>query len=675
MFLKLFTISFFFNLLFQSQETSSQSTNFTYNDGFNPPTDISLQGITTVTPNGLLKLTNYTVQKTGHAFYTKPIRFKDSPNGTVYSFSTTFVFAIHSQISILSGHGIAFVVAPNPSLPYATASQYIGLFNITNNGNDTNQVFAVELDTIRSTEFNDTDDNHVGIDINSLKSERTSLAGWWDEKGQFKNLSLISRKPMQVWVDYDGGSHKIDVTMAPFNEDKPRRPLVSAVRDLSSVISQDMFVGFSSATGSVLSEHFILGWSFKVNGEAQPLALSRLPKLPRFEPKRISDFFKIGMPLISLFLIFCFIFLVCFLVRRRRKFAEEMDEWEKEFGKNRFRFKDLYYATKGFKEKDLLGTGGFGSVYKGVIPGTKLEIAVKRVSHESRQGMKEFVAEIVSIGRMSHRNLVPLLGYCRRRGELLLIYDFMPNGSLDKYLYNTPEVTLNWKQRIKVILGVASGLFYLHEEWEQVVIHRDVKASNVLLDGELNGRLGDFGLARLYDHGSDPQTTHVVGTLGYLAPEHTRTGRATTATDVFAFGAFLLEVTCGRRPIEIRHEIDETFLLVEWVFGLWNKGNILDAKDPNMGYEYDEKEVEMVLKLGLLCSHPDPRARPSMRQVLQYLRGDAKLPDLSPLDFSGSGMILGLQDGFSELGMSYSSSVFKGFTGGSIADSLLSGGR
>ncbi|KAF2580392.1 hypothetical protein F2Q70_00008513 [Brassica cretica] len=675
MFLKLFTISFFFNLLFQSQETSSQSTNFTYNDGFNPPTDISLQGITTVTPNGLLKLTNYTVQKTGHAFYTKPIRFKDSPNGTVYSFSTTFVFAIHSQIPILSGHGIAFVVAPNPSLPYATASQYIGLFNITNNGNDTNQVFAVELDTIRSTEFNDTDDNHVGIDINSLKSERTSLAGWWDEKGQFKNLSLISRKPMQVWVDYDGGSHKIDVTMAPFNEDKPRRPLVSAVRDLSSVISQDMFVGFSSATGSVLSEHFILGWSFKVNGEAPPLALSRLPKLPRFEPKRISDFFKIGMPLISLFLIFCFIFLVCFLVRRRRKFAEEMDEWEKEFGKNRFRFKDLYYATKGFKEKDLLGTGGFGSVYKGVMPGTKLEIAVKRVSHESRQGMKEFVAEIVSIGRMSHRNLVPLLGYCRRRGELLLVYDFMPNGSLDKYLYNTPEVTLNWKQRIKVILGVASGLFYLHEEWEQVVIHRDVKASNVLLDGELNGRLGDFGLARLYDHGSDPQTTHVVGTLGYLAPEHTRTGRATTATDVFAFGAFLLEVTCGRRPIEIRHEIDETFLLVEWVFGLWNKGNILDAKDPNMGYEYDEKEVEMVLKLGLLCSHPDPRARPSMRQVLQYLRGDAKLPDLSPLDFSGSGMILGLQDGFSELGMSYSSSVFKGFTGGSIADSLLSGGR
>ncbi|XP_019102508.1 PREDICTED: L-type lectin-domain containing receptor kinase IV.1-like isoform X4 [Camelina sativa] len=677
MFLKLFTI-FLFCFLSQSLKSSSQTLNFIYNNGFNQQKDISIQGITTITPNGLLKLTNTTVQKTGHAFYTKPIRFKDSQNGTVSSFSTTFVFAINPQIDILSGHGIAFVVAPKPGLPDATPSQYLGLFNIGNNGNDTNHVFAVELDTIRSTEFNDTDDNHVGIDINSLKSVNSAYAGWWDEKAQFKNLSLISRKPMQVWVDYDGRSNKIDVTMAPFNEDKPLKPLVSAVRDLSSVLLQDMYVGFSSATGSVLSEHYVLGWSFGLNEKAPPLALSRLPKLPRFplKPLKISDFYKIGMPLISLFLIFSFIFLVFYIVRRRRKFAEELEDWEKEFGKNRFRFKDLYYATKGFKEKDLLGSGGFGSVYKGVMPGTKLEIAVKRVSHESRQGMKEFVAEIVSIGRMSHRNLVPLLGYCRRRGELLLVYDFMPNGSLDKYLYNTPEVTLNWKQRIKVILGVGSGLFYLHEEWEQVVIHRDVKASNVLLDGELNGRLGDFGLARLYDHGSDPQTTHVVGTLGYLAPEHTRTGRATTATDVFAFGAFLLEVTCGRRPIEMQHETDETFLLVDWVFGLWNKGNILAAKDPNMGSEYDEKEVEMVLKLGLLCSHSDPRARPSMRQVLHYLRGDAKLPDLSPLDLSGTGMMFGVHDGFSELGMSYSSSVFKGFTGGSsIADSQLSGGR
>jgi serine/threonine protein kinase len=136
-----------------------------------------------------------------------------------------------------------------------------------------------------------------------------------------------------------------------------------------------------------------------------------------------------------------------------------------------------------------LGIGGFGRVYRGILPTSKIEIAVKKVSHESRQGMKQFVAEIVSIGRLRHRNLVPLLGYCRRKGELFLVYDYMPNHSLDKYLFDQPKVTLSWSQRFRVIKGVASRLFYLNEEWERVVIHRDVKASNILLDGELNARL------------------------------------------------------------------------------------------------------------------------------------------------------------------------------------------
>lgn len=675
MFIKLI----FFFLLLLSRTSRSSSQILTYN-GFNPPTDISLQGLATVTPNGLLKLTNTTVQKTGHAFYTKPIRFKESssPNATVSSFSTSFVFAIYSQIPTLSGHGIAFVVAPSPGLPSALPSQYIGLFNSSNNGNDTNHVFAVEFDTIQSNEFGDPNDNHVGIDINGLRSVTYSTAGYWNDKNTFQTLNLISRKLMQIWISYDSLGNRIDVTLSPYGSDKPSKPLITHVIDLSPVLLQDMYVGFASATGSVISEHYVAGWSFRLNGEAPSLTSSDLPKLPRFEPKRVSDFYKIGAPLISLFLIFSVISLAFYVARRRKKFEEELDDWETEFGKNRFRFKELYHATKGFKEKDLLGSGGFGRVYRGILPTSKLEVAVKRVSHDSKQGMKEFVAEIVSIGRMSHRNLVPLLGYCRRRGELLLVYDYMPNGSLDKYLYNNPERTLDWKQRSKIVKGVASGLFYLHEEWEQVVIHRDVKASNVLLDADFNGRLGDFGLARLYDHGSDPQTTHVVGTLGYLAPEHSRTGRATTATDVYAFGAFLLEVVSGRRPIELHSESDDTFLLVEWVFGLWVRGNIMEAKDPNLGCDgYDLEEVEMVLKLGLLCSHSDPRARPSMRLVLQYLRGDVSLPELTPLDLSaGNGMSLGGRDGFSGIAMSYSSSVFRGFTGvSSIADSLLSGGR
>ncbi|CAA7033713.1 unnamed protein product [Microthlaspi erraticum] len=661
-------------LVSQFLKSSSQSFNFTYNGFRRPLNDIYLQGIATVTPIGLLELTDTTVQQTGQAFYARSIRFKDSPNGTVSSFSTTFVFAIGTQIPPppLSGHGLAFVVAPYFGIQSGTPSQYLGLFNVTSNGNDTNHVFAVEFDTIQSAEFDDPDDNHVGIDINSLISINSSSAGYWNETNQFNNLSLISGAPMQVWVDYDGLTHKIDVTMAPFNESKPSRPLVSAVRDLSSVIQQEMFVGFSSATGSSLSEHYVLGWSFGMKGKAPPLALSKLPNLP-------IDFNYSGLPVgavalitiissVSFFIILLIIFLVRFIVRRRRKFAEELEDWETQFAKTRMKFKDLYYATKGFKKKGLLGSGGFGSVYKGVMPKTKKNIAVKRVSNESRQGLKEFVSEIVSIGRMSHRNLVPLLGYCRRKDELYLVYDYMPNGSLDKYLYNNPEVTLNWRQRFKVIKGIASALFFIHEDWEQVVIHRDVKASNVLLDAEHNGRLGDFGLARLCGHGSDPLTTHVAGTWGYLAPDHIRTGKATTATDVFAFGVLLLEVACGRRPIEIQNERSERVLLVDLVFGFWNEGNILDAKDPNLGTEYDQREVEMVLKLGLLCSHSDPLARPTMRQVLNYLNGDALFPDLSPLDLRGNGvMMLGIHHRVGEPVMSNG--------GSSMVDSVLSGGR
>ncbi|KAM7265073.1 hypothetical protein ACFE04_002756 [Oxalis oulophora] len=651
--------------------SSISSISFTYNNFKSSEQNLTLDGITSITSNGLLALTNHTVQKSGHAFHNTPIQLKS--NGSAFSFATTFIFAIRSEYPVLSGHGVVFVISPTKGLPGALPSQYLGLFNDKNNGNASNHVVAVELDTIESNEFGDINNNHVGIDINGLHSVDAQPAGYY-VANDFKNLSLISGDPMQVWVEYDAASKRLNVTMAPFEADKPSRPLMSYSIDLSTDVNESMYVGFSSSTGSVLSSHYVLGWSFITNSlQAPELDYSQLPSLPRLKPKEISKFFTIGLPIILGSL---FILVVCWVVdylRRKKKFSEELEDWELDYGPHRFKFKDLYVATKGFREKELLGSGGFGRVYKGILPSSKLEVAVKRISHESRQGMREFVAEIVSIGRLRHRNLVQLLGYCRRKGELLLVYDYMPNGSLDKFLFNKPEVTLNWRQRYRVIKGVASGLCYLHEEWEQVVIHRDIKASNVLLDAELNGRLGDFGLARLYDHGTDPQTTRVVGTLGYLAPEHSRTGRATTSTDVYSFGAFLLEVATGRRPIEPR---DDDFFLLDWVFSYWSNGEILEAKDPNLGSDYVEEELELVLKLGLLCSHSLPTMRPSMRQVIQYLEGDMLLPDLSSFSIPASGLSSGNRDGFSDFAMSYASSVGGTFfTQTSIADSLLSQGR
>ncbi|XP_018673595.2 L-type lectin-domain containing receptor kinase SIT2 [Musa acuminata AAA Group] len=612
---------------------------FTYS-GFRGA-NLTLDGVAAISSDGLLVVTNKTTQIKGHAFHPSPLHFRNPSNGTIFSFSTTFVFGFVSEFTNLSGNGMAFLVSPTMDFSKALGSQYLGLFNQSNNGNSTNHVLAIELDSIFNPEFADMNDNHVGIDINGLKSNKSQSAGYYaDDSGLLNTLSLRNCEAVQVWVDYDGQTKLINVTLAPVPMAKPHKPLLSDTIDLSSVLLDPMFVGFSSSTGPFLTSHYVLGWSFKMNGVAPDLDDSLLPVLPCPRSKGKSDVLVIVLPLASAGLVLITVGIIVLLVRRRIKYAELLEDWELEYGPHRFSYKDLFEATKGFRDKELLGMGGFGRVYKGVLQTSKVEVAVKRVSHESRQGMREFIAEVVSIGRLRHRNLVQLLGYCRRKGELLLVYDYMQNGSLDKFLYDEAKPTLDWPTRFRIIKGVASGLLYLHEDWEQVVIHRDVKASNVLLDHELNGRLGDFGLARLYDHGTAPKTTRVVGTMGYLAPELARTGKATTITDVFAFGIFVLEVACGRRPVD-PITFGEELILLDWVLENWRKGCIQETSDPRLGEEFVVEEMELVLKLGLLCSHPLPAGRPSMRQVVEYLEGNAPLPELSPtyLSFSVLAML------------------------------------
>ncbi|XP_008790452.3 L-type lectin-domain containing receptor kinase SIT2-like [Phoenix dactylifera] len=597
---------------------------FTFN-GFQGA-NLSSDGVASVMPNGLLRLTNLTMHATGHAFHPTSLLFKNSQIGSVISFSTTFVFAIVPGYP-LGGMGMAFVLSPSKNLSGATHSQYLGLFNPSNNGNLSNHIAAVELDTSFNPEFKDINDNHVGIDIDSLVSTESYYAGYFTNDGKFRNLTLMSGEPMQVWIDYDGKAMQLNVTLSPFKAPKPNHPILSSNINLSSVFFDRMYAGFSASTGTVQASHYILGWSFKLDGIAQPLDYSKLPHLPRSKSKRRPRGMAIWIPILVLVFFLVTAAIVLFVVRRKNKFAEILEDWELEYGTHRFSYRDLYRATHGFKDSGLLGVGGFGRVYKGVLRTSNTEVAVKRVSHESKQGVREFVAEITSIGQLRHRSLVQLLGYCRRKGELLLVYEFMPNGSLDKLLFDQKKSILDWAQRLRIINGVALGLLYLHEDCEQVIVHRDIKASNVLLDGELNGKLGDFGLARLYDHGSDPRSTIAVGTMGYLAPELTKRGKVTTSTDVFAFGAFLLEVACGRRPIEPRASKEET-VLVDWVMKNWRRGAILGVVDWRLQGQYAVEEVELVLKLGLLCSHPSPVARPSMRKVIRILDGVLPMPEL-----------------------------------------------
>uniref|UniRef100_J3MCZ8 non-specific serine/threonine protein kinase n=1 Tax=Oryza brachyantha TaxID=4533 RepID=J3MCZ8_ORYBR len=621
-----------FHVLVRSHEAAAAATGgggdseqFMY-EGF-AGARLDLDGMALVEPDGKLMLSNVTSQLKGHAFHPAPLRFhalsaRAPRNGTASaarSFSTTFVFAIAAEYVTVSGNGLAFFVAPSKNMSAALPSQFLGLFNSGNIGNASNHIFAVELDTIINPEFHDINSNHVGVDVNGLVSVDSKPAGYYaDDTGEFKNLTLFSGAAMQVWVDYDGGAMGINVTLAPAEVPKPRQPLLSVPVALSSVVTDEAYVGFSSSTGPHKTRHYVLGWSFALDGPAPPLDYTKLPKLPRANAKRRSMLLKVVVPVAtSLIVLAVVIGASLHIWHRRRRHAEVREDWEVEFGPHRFAYKDLVRATRGFDGKRLLGVGGFGRVYRGVLPASGTEVAVKIVSHDAKQGMRQFIAEVVSIGRLRHRNVVPLLGYCRRRGELLLVYDYMPNGSLDRWL--------------------------------------------------------------LYDRGADPKTTRVVGTMGYLAPELAHTRRATPATDVFAFGSFVLEVVCGRRPIEHGGTgdggDDGQLVLADWVLDRWHKGDIAGAADARLCGDYDREKAALVLKLGLLCSQPAPGARPSMRQVVQFLDGDAALPpELAPTYRSFTTLaITPSADGFDSSAVSCPSSTVTSVDGG--GSSVHSGDR
>ncbi|XP_066325584.1 L-type lectin-domain containing receptor kinase SIT2-like [Miscanthus floridulus] len=659
---------------FAAGDSSSDGEKFVYSSF--SAASLSLDSAAMVTPRGLLQLTSETALSKGHAFHPTPLQLraplcggqKAKAKAAVRSFSASFVFGIVPVTPGMGGHGLALVVAPSKDLSSGMASNYIGFLNSSSNGSVHNHIVAVEFDIIQSPEFHDIDDNHVGVDVNSLVSVDAASAGYYDDRtGELRNLTLVSGEVMRAWVDYDGDATRIDVTLAPVGTERPKKPLVSATVDLSTVIADDVaYVGFSSSTGKLSTLHYVLGWSFAVGGPAPAIDMARLPPLPdrrNSGSSRSSKTLAIALPVAvgALAIVIAMVACVLLVVRRRYRYIELREDWEIEFGAHRLPYKDLFDATDGFKDKNLLGVGGFGKVYKGVLPTSGMEVAVKRVRHESEQGMKEFVAEVATIGRLRHRNLVQLLGYCRLKDQLLLVYDYMPNGSLEKHLYTHDEnsALLNWAQRFQVIKGVASGLLYIHEEWEQVVIHRDVKASNVLLDGEMNARLGDFGLARLHSHDAEVlHTTVVAGTFGYIAPELALTGKASPLTDVFAFGAFLLEVVTGRRPVEETVDGDR-LLLVDWVFEHWRKEDqslIDEVVDPRIQGGYDVNELSLTLGVGLLCSHPLASVRPSMRTVMQYLAGDMPLPELTMPTHMGMSMLALLQSqGFDSSVMATSS--------------------
>ncbi|KAF5482134.1 hypothetical protein F2P56_002725 [Juglans regia] len=275
-------------------------------------------------------------------------------------------------------------------------------------------------------------------------------------------------------------------------------------------------------------------------------------------------------------------------------------------------------STNNFSDENKLGEGGFGPVYKGTLLGN--EIAVKRLSRQSSQGLEEFKNEVQLISKLQHRNLVRLFGCCIQREEKILIYEYMANKSLDSFLFDpTKKMLLDWKHRFSIIEGIAQGLLYLHKYSRCRIIHRDLKTSNILLDVDMNPKISDFGMARIFgDDEARAKTTRVVGTFGYMSPEYAVHGHFSIKSDVFSFGVIMLEILSGRKIVTFRHS-DRFVNLLGYAWDLWKSGKGLEFMDPTLSNTCLSSQFMQCIQVGLLCVQERPGDRPSISDVISML--------------------------------------------------------
>ncbi|XP_077210565.1 putative L-type lectin-domain containing receptor kinase S.5 [Tasmannia lanceolata] len=417
--------------------SSFDSTKFTNLNDAEVPKD-ALQ-ITPDSVNSNSHLTN----KFGRVMFSKPFRLWEGD--IIASFSTSFLINIFRVNKSTPGEGLVFVIAPDLQIPTGSYGQWLGLTNSTTDGNSSNQFIAVELDTFK--EDFDPNDNHIGLNINSVVSDMTynlSLIG----------VQLAPEKPANytIWVDYNGTTTMMDVYIAQQGMPKPNTSVIQRSINLKEIIAQDSYFGFSASTGNTYQLNCVLSWNLTVE------------ILPRKNMLKLM--LAIGIPIIVT--VTGVLMVVCYYMYKKKirddpRFLVTLRSLP--HTPREFRFKDLKKATNNFDEKNKLGQGGFGVVYKGVLAKENMEVAVKKFSRGNIKGKDDFLSELIIINRLRHKNLVRLVGWCHKNEMLLLVYNYLPNGSLDKHLFRGVE-PLNWARRYKIITGIASALHYLHDEYD-----------------------------------------------------------------------------------------------------------------------------------------------------------------------------------------------------------------
>ncbi|XP_031132022.1 L-type lectin-domain containing receptor kinase IX.1-like [Ipomoea triloba] len=663
-FVFLLLISFVHSLSFDLQPIVPADTNLR----------IKVEGDASITTQGL-QLTPYdrkdvlNYNAAGRARYNNgSLHLWDKATRELADFTTHFTFNIDSDGNASFADGLAFFLADFKATfnKTATLGGGLGLMDTTL-VKSPEPFIAVVFDTF-SNEDN-APETSVSINLGSWNQSANSTRWLNDvERGKDNNASIT----------YTASSKMLQVVFTGFSDGYRYTDSLSYEVDLRDYLPEFVSIGFSAATGYFFEKNTVSSWRFNSTPLTSDTTVSPPPAPSPSKgthsshpPPTIQNQGKnnqrkgieiagLSIATLVLLLLLPLAIYICFKKRWAAKGDNQitlgrpmnddntqiiidgaMDNTQVALGRamdgefqkvgsgaKKFSYSELATATNNFSEEQKLGEGGFGGVYSGFLSDLKLNVAVKRVSKQSKQGVEEYATEVKIISRLRHRNLVPLHGWCHDKGELLLVYEYMPGGSLDSHLFkrNSP---LSWRLRYKIAQGLASALSYLHEEWEKCVLHRDIKSSNVLLDSSLNARLGDFGLAWLVDHENAAEKTYLGGTVGYVAPECHFTFKTSKESDVYSFGIVILEIACGRRSI-FPNEPEGVKSLVDWVWDLYGMGKLLEAADSKLCENFDEQEMERLIVIGLWCAHPDNNSRPSITQVVHCLKFQFQLPILPP---------------------------------------------
>ncbi|CAL4897918.1 unnamed protein product [Urochloa decumbens] len=559
-----------------------------------------------------ISITKMKTWSTGRVAYKEAVRlWDDHRTGKVASFQTNFSFSINRRNgSEGGGDGMAFFIGPfPPSLPPDSDGAFLGLFTRNRQRQPT---VGVEFDTFwnpnQGIELDPTDitTDHIGIDVGSISNCISYTKGL--------AYGSLSSGTMEAGITYDAGSKLMVVTLRLANGTTVS---VQAKVDFKDAgLPPDAAVGFSAATGGLMESHQLLSWSFSSSIEPS-----------RKTSTRLWVILLISAASASLAGLVAALLYYGTMRRPRRSHSFQIDLQVA----RKFSYNELSAATNNFSKDRKLGAGAFGEVYMGELQDPRMPpvVAVKKLTRLMEQTRKDYVTEINTLGQLSHRNLVKLLGWCSGGGELLLVYELVTNGSLEEHLHGPERPLLGWPERYKIVLGVGAAIDYLHTGYLKRILHRDIKLSNVMLDDAFDAKLGDFGLVRQVDpEQGDLGGTCMIGTRVYMDPICISSDTVSTASDMYSFGVLLLEIAAGVKPAEVQVAAGGGHLsntLVETVRESYARGAVLEMADKRLEGNFNKSQMERVLAVGRLCIQLERQHRPSIKKAVNLL-SDLSLP-------------------------------------------------